>query len=219
MENQVASLSLPDGGHAIEKVGTLPTQSKSPAGVAKENTKTFTCFKKLPAEMHKRIWEEASTVTRVVVLELAGCGGGHFRFYEEFNNLTSLPSALLETSFESRDAALRKCQHACASSFRCLHPSCYEGDNGVDPYAPDSDASDSDDPEYQPYRKPVFDLQPSVPFTETDCLYLCYYLFDYDNPTPISFLPANLKLRTIHRVALQIDVIEEKFFRFIKCFM
>jgi len=71
-------------------------------------------------------------------------------FYEEFNNLNSLPSAL-ETSFESRDVAFRKCQHGFASSFRRLHPSCYEGNNGVNPYASDPDASDSDDSEYQPY--------------------------------------------------------------------
>jgi hypothetical protein len=218
MENQIPSLSLPNGGHAIEKVGTLATPSKSTSNVGKQGATTFTCFKSLPAEMRNKIWEDAAIAPRVVVIELAGCGAGHFRFCKVFNNLDSLPKTL-QVCVESRNMAQRKLQPAFASSFQHLNPSCYEAETCVDPYESHSDESDSDDPEYRPYRTSVFDFQPTVSFTETDCLYLRYYLFDYDNPTPTSFLPANLKPRTFHRVALEIDLIEEKFFQFIKCFI
>jgi hypothetical protein len=115
----------------------------------------------------------------------------------------------MQTCFESRQVAFQQYSPVFASSFQGLPPSCHEA----------SDKSDAEGIESM--GNVVLSanpgLKPRVSLSEIDCLYLPCYRVGNSEPSDASTFPANLKPRMFHSIVLDMDIIEEEFFQFIKC--
>jgi hypothetical protein len=112
----------------------------------------------------------------------------------------------MKACFESRQLALQSYHPTFASLFR-PQPDKASGEFNAD--SSDSQGFQSEGCENAVDDVPSADPdpQPRVPFAEVDCIYLRYYLFDYDNPTSHSSFPDDLTLRTIYRVAFEVEVL------------
>jgi hypothetical protein len=155
-------------------------------------------YNKLVPELKLEVWNQASSVPRMLIIQLRSCRcGGDFHFTLDGNNIS--PPKELQTCFMSRQIASKKYQPLFATSM-------------------------VDDRVYSHHEPPsttrLDNPHPKVPISSVDTLYIVHADDDQNFQTKLRLFPHDISTQLLHYVAFDAELLHSHpTRRFIWCFV